>query len=178
MRPIGYCGATFFQPCFVSFADEQSVIQFVLEDWLITTLLCVVHWKICRWADVHIVHIVECIFLSTARDCTSLCVHVHMSSITQISSRYSCASTTLVASAKVLSSTSLVKFTICLCVSECTRHIFSTDLFSLWILHMLGIYLRLVSMFMPQLTLVCLCVTWETRSKLHWLQVCCPASLL
>ena len=43
MRPIGYCGATFFQPCFVSFADEQSVIQFVLEDWLITTLLCAAH---------------------------------------------------------------------------------------------------------------------------------------
>ena len=133
MRPIGYCGATFFQPCFVSFADEQSAIQFVLEDWLITTLLCAAHWKICRCADVQIVHIVECILLSTARDCTSLCVHVHMSSITQISSRYSCASTPLVASAKVLSSTSLVKFTICLCVSECTRHIFSTDLFSLWI---------------------------------------------
>ena len=33
-------------------------------------------------------------------------------------------------------------------------------------------------MFMPQLTLVCHCVTWETRSKLHWLRVCCPASLL
>ena len=116
MRAIGYYGATFFQSCFVSFADEQSAIHFVLEDWLITTLL-VVHCKICRWADVHIVHIVQCIFLSTARDCTSLCVHVHMSSITQISSRYSCKSTTLVASAKVLSSTSLVKFTICLCSS-------------------------------------------------------------
>ena len=46
MRPIGYCGATFFQPCFVSFADEQSVIQFVLEDWL-----CAAHWKICRCAN-------------------------------------------------------------------------------------------------------------------------------
>ena len=40
MRAIGYYGATFFQPCFVSFADEQSAIHFVLEDWLITTLLC------------------------------------------------------------------------------------------------------------------------------------------
>ena len=40
MRAIGYYGATFFQPCFVSFADEQSAIRFVLEDWLITTLLC------------------------------------------------------------------------------------------------------------------------------------------
>ena len=133
MRAIGYYSATFFQPCFVSFADEQSAIHFVLEDWLITTLLCVVRWKICRWADVHIVHIVECIFLSTARDCTSLCVHVHMSSITQISSRYSCKSTTLVESLKVLSSTSLVKFTICLCVSKCTRHIFSTYLLYLCI---------------------------------------------
>ena len=43
MRAIGYYGATFFQPCFVSFADEQSAIHFVLEDWLITTLLSVVH---------------------------------------------------------------------------------------------------------------------------------------
>ena len=48
MRAIGYYGATFFQPCFVSFADEQSAIHFVLEDWLISTLLCLC---IARYAD-------------------------------------------------------------------------------------------------------------------------------
>ena len=139
------------------------------------------YWKIgCalrieKYADVQIVHIVECILLSTARDCTSLCVHVHMSSITQISSRYSCASTTLVASAKVLSSTSLVKFTICLCVSTCIRHIFLTDLLYLWIfahvvhLSTVGVNVCATSHFSD----VCHCVTWETRSKLHWMQVCC-----
>ena len=190
MRAIAYSGAIFFQPCFVSFADEQSAIQFVLEDLLITTLLCVVHWKICRWADVHIVHIVECIFLSTARDCTSLCVHVHMSSITQISSRYSCKSTTLVPSANVLSSTSLVNLqkschpppwwsSPSVCAYQSVLVIYSLHIFSICVfLHMFCICLRLVSMFVLQVTLVCHCVTWETRWKLHWLQVCCPASLL
>ena len=65
------------------------------------------------------------------------------------------------------------------CVYQSVLVIYSLRIFSLCeFLHMSCIYLQLVSMFMPQLTLVCHCVTWETRSKLHWLRVCCPASLL
>ena len=57
--------------------------------------------------------------------------------------------------------------------------IYSLGLFSVCVfLHMFCTCLRLVSMFVLQVTMVCHCVTWETRSKLLWLQVCCPASLL
>ena len=74
VRAIGYYGATFFQQCFVSFADEQSAIHFVLEDWMITTLLCIVHCKICRWADVHIVHFL----IDRKRLHVSVCPRAHV----------------------------------------------------------------------------------------------------
>ena len=156
-------GGTFFQPCFVSFADEQSAIRFVLEDWLITTLLCK-----CALKDMpmgrraHCAHCGVHFLIDRKRLHVSVCPRAHVIHYTDL----------LTVFVQVHHLGGVRKSLVIHLPGEVhllsVLVIYSLQIYSICVfLHMFCTCLRLVSMFVLQVTSVCHCVTWETRSKLH-----------
>ena len=170
MRAIGYYGATFFQPCFVSFADEQSAIRFVLEDWLITTLLCK-----CALKDMpmgrcaHCAHCAVHFLIDRKRLHVSVCPRAHVIHYTDLLTVFvQVHHLGGVRKSLVIHLPGEIYHLSVRIKDHSVLVIYSLRIFSICVfLHMLCICLRLVSMFVLQVTSVCHCVTWETRSKLH-----------